>query len=214
MSIVRVSRLIPLSTGYRDCCLLREACLPVRIRRRRWVKTSERRRNSFDGFQSGCGRRRDVIVHCGLPFDWPSTFLLVPPFPSPLQLSLRLPLGKISTPNPTLKIFSREREKKEKERVRIICSENSELNDLKRGENWNRILRSREKSEEEEKKFRENLERRGVARLSWNSSNFLQVPPIMSRLTPFAKNHWNEAGFSVGRENACLHVSRKKLTAS
>lgn len=84
MSIVGVSRLIPLSTGYRDCCLLREACLPVRIRRRRWVKTSERRRNSFDGFQSGCGRQRDVIVHCGLPFDWPSTFLVPSfPFPSP-----------------------------------------------------------------------------------------------------------------------------------
>lgn len=121
VSIVRVSRLIPLSTGYRDCCLLREACLPVRIRRRRWVKTSERRRNSFDGFQSGCGRRRDVIVHCGLPFDWPSTFLLVS-FSSPIVPPLAS-RENFNAKSNFENILERTR-KKEKERVRIICSEN------------------------------------------------------------------------------------------
>lgn len=43
--------------------------------RRRWVKLErarDRRKNSFDEFQSGCARRRDVIVRCGLRFDCPS----------------------------------------------------------------------------------------------------------------------------------------------
>lgn len=29
------------------------------------------KKNSSNEFQSGCGRPSDVIVRCGLPFDWP-----------------------------------------------------------------------------------------------------------------------------------------------
>lgn len=66
----------PRASTRRDCCLLREACplfvlFPV-VAGGSNSSAKDRRKNSFDEFQSGCGRRRDVIVHCGLRFDRPN----------------------------------------------------------------------------------------------------------------------------------------------